>query len=220
VIKFIILISIIVAFSCDPKLFESEEEPAAPEVSEILTNMPNSRILAGDSATFWVNASNPGEGSLSFDWNKSAGDFLSPPDQDTVKWRAPFSGGDEVLEVRVSNNDKTTSKNKSIEVVSLDIPVVNILHPKEGSYLVQFENINLEAEAYHDNGISHVEFFVNDSSLGIIDGNSSNNYVVSWRNDAPAGQAEIKVTAVARSAATIGMDRVNVNIEGVIPGKK
>jgi hypothetical protein len=214
------VILLITLFSCDPKLFESEEEPAAPEVSEIQTTMPNSRILAGDSARFWVNASNPGEGSLSYDWNKSAGIFLTPPDQDTVKWRAPFSGGNETIEVRVSNNDKTTSKNKQIEVVSLDIPVVIILFPKEDSYLVQYETVNLEAEAYHDNGISHVEFFVNDSSLGIIDGNQSNRYSVSWKNDAPAGRAEIKVTAVARSAGTVGSDRVGVNIEGVIPGKK
>jgi hypothetical protein len=215
-----ILICCTIILSCDPKLFETEEEPPAPEVSEINTSLSNSRILAGDSAKFWVNASNPGEGSLVYDWNKSAGDFLSAPDQDTVHWRAPFRGGTETLEIRVSNNDKTVTKNKNIEVVSLNIPVVNILYPKENSYLVQYETIDLDAEAFHDNGISYVEFFVNDSSLGIIDGNATNLYKVSWYNNAPAGSAEIRVSAVARSAATVGLDKVTVNIEGVIPGKK
>ncbi|MCK4755238.1 MAG: hypothetical protein KAS58_08390, partial [Calditrichia bacterium] len=218
--SFLIFVIFMVFLACDAKLFETEDDPPAPEVSEIFTSLSNSRILAGDSTEFWVEASNPGEGSLHYDWNKSAGEFLSSPDQDTIKWRAPFQGGSETIEVRVSNNDKTVIKNKPIEVVSLNIPVVNIIYPKENAYLVQYETIEMEAEAFHDNGISHVEFFVNDSSLGILDGNTSNTYTLSWLNEAPAGSAEIKVTAVARSAATEGSDRITVNIEGVIPGKK
>lgn len=206
--------------ACDAKLFETEDDPPAPEVSDIFTSMSNLEIQAGDSAVFWVNATNPGEGALSYDWDKSAGIFLSAPDQDTIMWRAPFQGGSETIEVSVENNNKTVTKSKNFEVISLDIPVVNIVYPKEFTYLVQYETIELEAEAYHDNGISHVEFFVNDSSLGILDGNNSNKYSKMWLNEAPAGDAEIKVTAVARSAATVGSDRVVVNIEGVIPGKK
>ena len=211
-------ILLILLLGCDAKLFETEEEPPAPEVSEIFTSL--SEIFAGDSVKFWVNASNPGEGSLSYDWNKSAGEFLSPPDQDTIKWRAPFKGGDQSIEVNVSNNDKTVTKSKLIEVISLNIPVVNIVNPKENAYLVQYETTEIKVEAFHDNGISYVEFFINDSSLGIIDGNTANSYTKSWLNLAPAGSAEIKVTAVARSAATESFDLVVVNIEGVIPGKK
>jgi hypothetical protein len=219
-INLIIIISFAYWFSCDPKLFETEEDPLGPTVSEIFTSISNLQILVGDSAKFWVEASNPGEGSLHYDWDISSGEFLSSPDQDTIKWRAPFNGGRETIEVRVSNNDKTTVKTKDIDVISLGIPVVNIIFPKDDAYLVQYETIEMEAEAFHDNGISHVEFFVNDSSLGIIDGNTSNNYTVSWLNKTPAGDAEIKVTAVARSAGTVGSDKVFVNIEGVIPGKK
>lgn len=207
-----------VFLACDAKLFETEEDP--PEVSEILTSLTDWQILAGDSAEFWVDASNPGEGGLNYDWNKSAGEFLSAPDKDNIKWRAPFQGGIVTIEVDVSNNDKSVTKKKDITVVSLNIPVVNIIYPKENAYLVQYETIEMEAEVFHDNGISHVEFFVNDSSLGILDGNTSNTYTISWLNEAPAGSAEIKVTAVARSAATVGFDKVIVNIEGVIPGKK
>jgi hypothetical protein len=205
--------------ACDAKLFDSEEEPPAPEVSEIFTSLSNSQILVGDTALFWVTASNPGEGGLSYDWNKSAGDFLSAPDQDTITWRAPFQGGNYTIEVNVANNEKTVKKTKFIEVVSLEIPIVNIIYPKDNAYLVQYETIEIEVEAFHDNGISHVEFFVNDSSLGIMDGNTSHSYTTAWLNKAPAGMAEIKATAVAVSAATEGFDSVIVNIEGVIPGK-
>jgi hypothetical protein len=218
--KLLFLIFLITLFACDAKLFESEEELPAPEVSDILTNLSNPQIFAGDSAKFWVNASNPGEGDLSYNWNKSAGEFLSAPDQDTISWRAPFQGGTETIEVSVANNDKTVTESKQIQVVSLNIPVVNIVYPKEFAYLIQYETIELDAEAYHDNGISYVEFFVNDSSLGILDGNTSNKYTKLWLNKSLAGDAEIKVTAVARSAATTGSDLVIVTIEGVIPGKK
>ena len=216
----LLLLLLLFLWACDAKLFETEEEPPAPEVSEIFTSLTSSRIMAGDSAKFWVNASNPGEGRLIYDWDKSAGEFLSTPDQDTINWRAPFQGGDQIIKVNVSNNDQTVTKSKTLEVISLLVPVVNIIYPKEDAYLVQYETIELKAEAYHDNGISHVEFFINDLSLGILDGGSSNIYTKSWLNSAPAGRAEIKVTAVARSAATVGFREVGVNIEGVIPGKK
>ncbi len=215
---FSIFVLFMVFLACDAKLFETEEDP--PVVSAVFTTLSNAQILARDSAEFWVDASNPGEGSLNYDWNISAGDFLSAPDEDKIKWRAPFQGGIVTIEVDVSNNDKSVTKKKDITVISLNIPVVNIIYPKENAYLVQYETIEMEAEAFHDNGISHVEFFVNDSSLGILDGNTSNTYIISWLNEAPAGSAEIKVTAVARSAATMGSDNVIVNIEGVIPGKK
>jgi len=216
-VSFFILIGLFLA--CDAKLFETEEDPPAPDVSEIFTSLPHSRITAGDTAIFWVSASNPGEGSLSYNWNKSAGDFLSAPDQDTVKWRAPFQGGNQTIEVNVANNETSVKKTKVIEVVSLETPIVTIVYPKENAYLVQYETIEIEVEAFHDNGISHVEFFINDTSLGIIDGNTSNSYKKSWLNNAPAGMAEIRATAVAVSAATEGFDKVIVNIEGVIPGK-
>ena len=220
IVYFVLIISGVLLFSCDPKLFETEEDPPAPEVSQIYSSLSNSNILAGDSAEFWVEASNPGEGGLIYNWDISSGEFLSTPDEDSIKWRAPFTGGNVTIEVSVSNTDKGTSRSRLIEVVSLDIPVVNILYPREDSYLVQYETINIEMEAFHDNGISHVEIFVNDSSLGIIDGNATNRYTAPWLNEAPAGRAEIKVTAVSRRAGTIGSDNVSVNIEGVIPRKK
>lgn len=59
-----LFILVLFLLACDAKLFETEEEPPAPEVSEIFTSLSNLRILVGDSAKFWINASNPGEGGL------------------------------------------------------------------------------------------------------------------------------------------------------------
>lgn len=218
--SFLIFVLFMVFLACDAKLFETEEDPPAPEVSPIRTSLADWQILAGDSAEFWVEASNPGSGNLRYDWNKSVGEFLSAPDKDSIKWRASFRGGDVTIEVKVSNDDKSTTRNKEFIVVSLDTPAVNILSPKKEAYLVQYETIEIEAEAFHDNGVSYVEFFVNDKSIKILDGELSTQYKIFWLNEAPAGSAEIKVTAVAREAETRGVDSISVNIEGVIPGKK
>jgi hypothetical protein len=205
--------------SCDPKLFESEEEPEAPEVSDIFTNLSNSQIFAGDSAEFWIEASNPGEGSLKYEWNASGGYFLTTRDIANVKWRAPFQGGEERIEVKVSNNDKSTFQDKPLFVVSKSVPVVNILIPNDEAYLVQFDMIDIEAEVIHDNRITFVEIFINDESIEVLNGNTSNQYSYSWQNDAPSGKAEIKVSAVAEITGIIGSDSIIVNVEGVIPGK-
>jgi len=220
IFNFIILICFAISFSCDPKLFESEEEPPAPEVSDIFTDLSNSQIWAGDSAEFWIDASNPGEGSLKYDWSATGGYFLTPRDIPHVKWRAPFKGGPEKIEVRVSNNDKTTLQDKPLTVVSRSTPVVNILSPVNEAYLVQFETIDIEAEVIHENDITYVEIFINEESIKILNGNQSNQYKYSWINNAAAGGAEIKVTAVAEITGNVGGDSIIVNIEGVIPGKK
>jgi hypothetical protein len=206
--------------ACDAKLFETEEEPPAPEVSEIFTSLSNSQIWAGDSAEFWIDASNPVEGNLKYDWSATGGYFLTPRDVPSVKWRAPFKGGAERIEIRVSNTDKTTLQDKPLTVISQDTPVINILTPINEEYLVQHETIEIEAEVIHDNDITFVEFFINDESNKILNGNMSNRYKYSWHNNAPAGVAEIKVTAVAEITGFVGRDSIMVNIEGVIPGKK
>lgn len=205
--------------ACDPKLFEPKDDVPAPEVSKIYTSLASSQIFAGDSAEFWVEASNPGEGSLTYKWNVTEGYFLSPWDSAKVLWRAPFQGGTARVEIKVSNSEKTTQVSKDIVVVSLDTPVVNVLSPINGDYLVQYEEVDIEVEAFHDNGISLVEFYVNDESIGILNTMENNIYKISWLNEAPAGTAEIKAAAVAKISGTVGVDSIMVNIEGVIPGK-
>jgi hypothetical protein len=105
-------------------------------------------------------------------------------------------------------------------VISLANPVVSILSPGSGAYLVQFESIEIKAEAFHDNRIAEVDFFINENLISTIGGHTSNIYVINWTNTEPAGAAEIKVRATANQTGTTGMDSVNVIIEGVVPGKK
>ncbi len=212
-----ILISMFIA--CDPDLFKTEDESPEPEVGEIQSNL--SAVFVGDTVKFWVIASDPDGGTLNYIWNTNGGEFITSSEEDSVLWRAPFQGDDYLVQVNVANKNKSVTKKKTIRVVSLDNPVVNLISPLDQEYLVQYETIKIDVEAFHDNGITSVEFFVNDISINVLDDEDSNKYIIDWMVDAPAGESKIKVTAKAKPpASTTSSDSVYVNIEGVIPGKR
>lgn len=219
-IIFIMIVITVIFIACDPDLFKTEDEVAAPEVSDIMTDLSNSRLNAGETAGFWVHASNPDGGNLSYNWNSSCGSFLTVPDVDTVQWRAPYSGGTCTISISVSNQEKTTSRSRIIEVVSLDTPSVSITSPAPNSYLVQYNPVELQAEAFHDNGIAYVEFFINDHSIGIVDGHENIHYQINWDGNAPAGSLEVKVNARANITSIMGSDSIIVMVEGIIIGKE
>jgi hypothetical protein len=203
--------------ACDPDLFKPKDESPEPEVGNIQSSL--SAVFVGDTVKFWVIASDPDGGTLNYIWNTNGGEFITSSEEDSVLWRAPFQGDDYFVQVNVANKHKSVTKKKTIRVVSLNNPVVNLLTPLDQQYLVQYETIKIEVEAFHDNDITSVEFFVNDISINVLDEDNSNKYIVDWMVDAPAGEAKIKVTAKA-TASTTNSDSVFVNIEGVIPGKR
>ena len=213
------LLLILLYSGCDPDLFKTEDEIEPPSVSDIYSDHPSFQVYVGDTAYFWVVASDPGGEALSYNWNKSAGNFLTPPDADSVLWRAPVQGGTATIQVNVSNSEKTSDRSKDVNVLSLEKPSVNIIIPAVQSYLVQYEQVEIKAEAFHDNGISYAAFFVNDSLLGLVDGNQSNQYEFIWERADPAGVTEIKVAAYANITGAIGADSITVQIEGVVLGK-
>ena len=219
-ISVILLIPVLLIIACDENLFKPGDETSDPEVSEIKSDLSDFRIDAGGTARFWVDASDPDGGVLNFLWSSSGGDFLTSRQEDSVSWLAPLQGGDYSVQVKVSNKDKTVTRNRTITVRSLDKPIVAILSPVEGAFLVQYETVTIEADAFHDNGISTVEFFINDISIDLVDGNHTTSYSHDWVIESTAGPTEIKVEAKARITSTISADSILVSVEGVIPGKK
>ena len=219
ILSFIILIAFFFT-ACDENLFKTKDEVDPPQVGEVQTLLSDNSLYAGDTTKFWIIPTNPDTGPFSFQWSATKGEFISTTDEDTCIWRAPFKGGDLTISVKVSNSEKSVTKTKQIIIKSLANPVVSILSPGQGIYLVQFESTEIKAEAFHDNGIFSVEFFVNDNLINTIGGNESNVYMINWSNTAPAGLTKIKVRAKAQITGTTSMDSVSVITEGVVPGKK
>jgi hypothetical protein len=218
-VAIIFMAVLLVGISCNLDLLKTDDDAQTPTVSEIHSNLQNSELSVGEIARFWVNASDPEGGVLNYRWEKSAGEFVSTPDLDTLTWRAPLKGGDCTIKVTVGNQAKSVSVSKIIRVISSLKPVVNIISPVSGAYVVQYDDVDIEAEAFHDNGITVVKLYLNEIYIGNFSEFQPNRYKYKLTLDTAAGVAEIKVLAQA-TTSTINADSINVSIEGVIPGKR
>ena len=198
------------------KLLKTTEEP---EVSDIFSDTPGFIVQPMETTRFWVIATNPEEGVLTYQWSASGGEIIGSRQNDTLTWRAPVTGGQYSVKVDVSNSDKSVSRSREISVPSLNAPQVDITSPKSDEYLVQESSVIVNAIAISENGIFQADFYVNDSLVSSKSGNSGNNYEFSWIVREKAGPSELKISATAKQTGLIGRDSVVVNVEGIIPGK-
>jgi len=134
--------------ACDPEaIFRN-----AP-VIDLIDISPN-RVNPYDTVYATVNATNPEEGSLTFQWSVSPerGPFLDPVDSRSVRWIAPTSGGDYVFKVVVSNSYKSTDRTGTVRVIEGGDPLVRIVFPQEDDYFIQMQEIEIIADAVHKKG--------------------------------------------------------------------
>ncbi len=218
----ILIILLFITFSCDEaKKILNPHQP--PVIDEVII-LPTSRIVnPADTVYLEVQATNPEEGALTYQWSVSPaerGTFLESTDKATTRWKAPVQGDTYVFTILVSNTFKSTSQDRSVVVVDLKKPIVNISSPKAGEYFVQLSEIQIVASAIHANGIDKVELFVNDQQQAEQAGHPSDEYQFTFTPDTTlVGQTEIKIEATAKQVQKIGRDSIRVFIEGILPGK-
>ncbi len=211
------LVCILFLIACDAAedLFKETQKP---EVSEInseagFTVNPNQLLK------FWVTANDPDGGQLSYKWDINGGTILGSSQTDTLEWRSPTIGGAQyLLEIEVTNESESTTRQENITVLSYSTPTVNIISPQNNEYIVQYFQTQVKAEVIPNVQISEVQFFVNDSLINSKLAQSSSVYEFTWIVDEQAGLAEIKVKAIQITNVS-GADSINVIIEGILPGK-
>ncbi len=216
--KFILTLIISLALiSCDPEeLFRN-----APVIEEI--NVHPDRVNPFDTVYAEVHATNPEEGALSYRWSVSPniGPFVDPIDGASTKWIAPTIGGDYYFKVEVLNAYKSAEGTESVKVIEAGEPIVKILAPKDGDYIVQSSEMEITAEAFHNNGINRVQLYVNDLLILEESGSSTNKYDFYFTPDTTfLGKTEIKIEAIANFVLTVGADSIMVNIVGILPGEQ
>ena len=177
-------------------------------------------VNPGDTVIVTVTATNPEDGALDYSWSKTGGTLLQPINSSEIKWKMPVEGDKYYITVTVTNQkDKSVSKSLEVEVVSPTKPYVNITSPNNGDYFVQYENIEIQAIAYHQNDILEIRLFINDSLKQNFSGHPSENYSFNYELSDYTGDTEIKVQAVS-TYGYIGKDSILIKVEGIIPGKK
>lgn len=213
----IFILFFVLLISCDVENLLKTSEP--PQVSDIISDAPDFRVYPTQTAKFWVNASNPEDGILTYEWSANAGECLGSRQNDTLTWRAPVTGGTYNISVKVANAEKDITRVKAVTVPSLIAPQVDIIFPVSGEYFVQQSTATIKATAISENGIFRTDFYVNDSLVSSLSGSISNNYEFSWIVREDAGPVELKISAVAKQTGLTGSDSVLVNVEGIIQGK-
>jgi hypothetical protein len=211
-----IFIIFLIFLSCDAeKLFRN-----APVILEIKVD-PDT-VNPFDTVYTKVQARNPEEGALSYHWSVSPnqGVFLDPIDGAATRWIAPTIGGDYTFKVEVSNSYKSSDRSESVKVIEPTKPVVQILVPKHGDYFVQKNEMEIKAEAFHNNGINKIRLFVNELLKTEKSGTSANQYTIYFTPDSTLlGQTEIKIEATANFVLITGADSITINIEGILSRK-
>ena len=212
------LILSILLFGCEAAedLFKERQ---APEINSIVSDK-GWTISPGDTLSITVTASNPEDGELTYKWTVSAGSIVDGAYESTLIWKAPLIGGPYSIEIEVSNEYKSNTENVTVEVASSLNPYVKINSPSTGEYLIQHTTYNIKFDATHNNGIAQIYIYVNNQVTDSLVGTTTTtSYNKDWVITQSAGNTEIKIEAISRLTAKSGFDRVNVSIEGILPGK-
>ena len=197
-----------------------------PELSDM--QISASRVAPFDTVYASIEAKNPIDGVLDYKWTvknlgtgKSVNSTIDgPADLDSVRWIAPIEGGMYEIKVTVSNTVKDAPDSRQVEVVTSDIPEVNIYKPEAQAYFTAGQTFIIEAQAEHANGLSWVKAFLNDSLIGQSNQNSSGIYQFNAvANNSLAGKTLVRIEAKTASVDSVGAASVEIEIGGIIPGK-
>jgi hypothetical protein len=201
---------------CGIDLFEEIKAPVIVNVEAT-----SYEVNPGDTIRASVNVKNSDKDILKYEWTSNGGYFIPPYDQTFIYWKAPSEGGNYQIEVKVSNEEKSSTRSVTITVRSEQAPYVEILSPERGEYFAQYSTLDIQAIARHDNGIQQVKLYINDLFRDNKNGQSSDKYNFSYRltESDSAGVTEIKIEAVANTTGKVGIDSVEINIEGIVLGK-
>jgi len=107
-----LLVVVLISSGCDPEKIFGEKKP--PEVGEIQSDDADLIVMPLDTVRFWVQATDPENGTLSYDWSKSGGQFLGSVTGSEVTWVAPAVGGSFNISVKVSNAEKEKRRNSGL----------------------------------------------------------------------------------------------------------
>ena len=190
------------------KLIQDNQAPVIDRITALRTSLSPS-----DTTTIKVEAHDPEGGALAYSWS-AAGGTLSATSGSSVRWTAPALAGNHTISVKVRDEgDAETEGAVTLSVIALERPTVEITQPVEGAFIPGLDEVLIQAQASHPNGIARVEFYAKEVFLGQ---DNSPPYQLPWRVEGLSGPATIIAKAFRpQASAEPGVDSVRVSIEGV-----
>jgi hypothetical protein len=199
---------------CSSDLFNP---PKAPEITGL--TLSRYEVDPGDTVVAAVSIRDAKDQILHYDWTASGGRFLPPLDVSQIQWKSAAEGGVYLLTVKVSNEDKSSSRSQDITVRSFALPDVTILAPEDNAYFVQYSTLAVSARARHDNGIARVDLFLGANLMATLNGRTNGMYSFTCPLDVPSGPIWVRIEAVANVTGRAGSDSARIHVEGIVPGK-
>jgi hypothetical protein len=219
ILKAALTVIVLLSVYCCDEVNSLLDPYEAPVITEL--NRSQTRVAPGDTVLITVVAENPEEGLLYYEWSApDGGRFVLPADGPSVEWLAPFNGGSFRIRVTVSNEEKSTEKEVSVEVLSAVDPIIEIISPREGTHFIQYGQIDVKAQVYHENGISQVWLLVDGVILDSAGTSATDLYSFEFTSGrSHLGPTSVEIAAEAAQIQVKGSAAVTVFIEGILPGK-
>ena len=184
----------------------------APIITSISAT-PDS-LLIGETSVLAVEATDPDNDELSYQWNCNHG-LLSSSQGSTVQWTAPQYEGSFVVEATVKDvNGEKVSDNITLIVTSENAPSIKILSPKNGEEIVALNSIPITVQVSPIQFINRVEFFIDDV---LVATDKQSPFQYDWVLSGLSGLKELKCAAYRSGQVSVpGVDSIFVHLYGVV----
>lgn len=175
------------------------------------------QIGTQDTTTLEVEAEDPDEDVLAYQWESpGGGQFVSKFGQ-RVQWIAPDFSGTFEIKVTVSdeNGGKATGK-VEVKVKGDESPIVVITQPVESEIITGLGNYTIKVDVNFQWSIQRVDFFINRDS---VHSDYTQPYEwAGWNVTTLSGRKVVMAKAYeADDLTNYGVDSVHVTIEGTVP---
>ena len=186
-----------------------------PIIKNVIAN-PD-QIGTQDTTTLSVEAEDPDDDVLSFQWESpSGGQFVSNFGEE-VQWIAPDFSGTFEIKVKVSDENGGKASGKvEVKVKGDESPIVTITQPVENEIITGLGFYTIKVDVNFRWPIQRVDFFMNQDS---IYSDYTRPYEwAGWNVTTLSGRKGIMAKAYeADDLSNFGVDSVHVTIEGTVP---
>jgi hypothetical protein len=210
----------VVAYGCLDNLTGSKKTQY-PVIDHLYAR--RSSILTNDTVIVKVEARDLNGERLQYVWdNFNLGTFIGDVTIDSVRWKAPNTGGNYFIEVNVANTShKVTTDSVTILVATVTTPIITIASPSNNQFIpASLDSITISVSTTPPQ-IDSMKCLVNNVVIGRTGaGISSANF--KWHIRTLNGPQAIKIQAWTHNfgPSTLGESLINVSIEGTIGKQK
>ena len=205
--------------SLDPNKKNDEEEDI--NKPPVIVSMTANKYIVDplESIVISITATDEQQEVLSYNWQASLGSILPPTDNPQVTWKAPSNGGNVTISCAVSDGETSVSRSLNITVRAYEAPSVHILYPANRAHYVSGDTVHVKVYADHQNGIESIRLLLDETQIASTSSGQNSIFTFTYTLNSYYGIHAMTAEAIAKYTGTTGNDSIQLEVEGLIPGK-